>query len=181
MTIFKRNYLNKEKMFVHFKCGILKERWHHFFTHGPLTGLLYQPRMIDDDDDDCGAIGVMRVSRGNRSTQKKPDPVPRCPPQVPHDLTRARTRAAAVGSRRRTGSVMAWPLISLRKLAEGAILGSNLGPDTDYPDWDLLWFPQSLNRTTTASFHIASSSLLAINLSFEAVWTVLTGSIVKYV
>jgi hypothetical protein len=32
----------------------------------PLFGLLYQPRMIDDDDD-CGAIGGMRIGRGNRS------------------------------------------------------------------------------------------------------------------
>jgi hypothetical protein len=41
--------------------------------------LLYQPRMIDDDDDDdddCGAVGGMRIGRGNRSTRRKPAPVP---------------------------------------------------------------------------------------------------------
>jgi hypothetical protein len=48
----------------------------------------------------------MRISRGNRSTRRKPAPVQLCPPQIPHDLTRARTRAAAVGSRQLT----AWPL-----------------------------------------------------------------------
>jgi hypothetical protein len=47
--------------------------------------------------DDCGAIG-MWIGRGNRNTWRKPTPVPLCPPQIPHDLTRARTRAAAVGS-----------------------------------------------------------------------------------
>jgi hypothetical protein len=62
-------------------------------------GLLYQPRMIDDD---YGAAGGMRIGRGNRSTQRKPAPVPLCPPQIPHDLTRDLTRAAAVENRRQT-------------------------------------------------------------------------------
>jgi hypothetical protein len=55
------------------------------------VGLLYQPRMIDDD---YGAVGGMRIGRGNRSTRRKPAPVP----QIPHDRTWDRTRAAAVGS-----------------------------------------------------------------------------------
>jgi hypothetical protein len=54
------------------------------------------------DDDDCGAIGGMQIDRGNRSTRRKPAPVPLCSPQIPHDLTRARTRAAAVGMQRLT-------------------------------------------------------------------------------
>jgi hypothetical protein len=62
-------------------------------------GLLYQPRMIDDD---YGAVGGMRIGEGNRSTRRKPAPVPVCPPQIPHDLTWDRTRAAAVGSQRLT-------------------------------------------------------------------------------
>jgi hypothetical protein len=44
----------------------------------------------------------MRIGRGDRSTTRKPAPVPLCPPHLPHDLTYARTRAAAVGSRRLT-------------------------------------------------------------------------------
>jgi hypothetical protein len=35
--------------------------------------------MIEDDDDDCGAVGGMRIGKGNRSTRRKPDPVPLCP------------------------------------------------------------------------------------------------------
>jgi hypothetical protein len=54
---------------------------------------------MDDDDDECGAIGEM-IGRGNRSNRRKPAPVPLCPPQIPHNLTGARTRAAVVGSRR---------------------------------------------------------------------------------
>jgi hypothetical protein len=44
------------------------------------VGLLYQPRMIDGDD--YGAVGGMRIGRGNRSTRRKPAPVPLCPPQI---------------------------------------------------------------------------------------------------
>jgi hypothetical protein len=58
--------------------------------------------MIDDDDDDYGAVGGMRIGTGNRSTRRKPAPVPHCPPQIPHDLTWDRTQAAAVGSQRLT-------------------------------------------------------------------------------
>jgi hypothetical protein len=48
------------------------------------VGLLYHPRLIDDD---YGAVGGMRIGRINRSTRRKPAPVPLCPPQIPHDLT----------------------------------------------------------------------------------------------
>jgi hypothetical protein len=61
------------------------------------TGLLYEPQIIDDGD--CGAIGGMNISRGNRSTRRKPAPALLCPPQILQDQNRARTRAAAVGSR----------------------------------------------------------------------------------
>jgi hypothetical protein len=71
------------------------------------TGLLYQPRVMTDDDE-FGAIGGM-TGRGNRSTGRKPDTIPLCPPQIPHDLTQARTRAAAEGSRRLTACAMARP------------------------------------------------------------------------
>jgi hypothetical protein len=37
------------------------------------TGLLYQPQMTDGD---CGAIGGMKVGKGNRSTRIKPASMP---------------------------------------------------------------------------------------------------------
>jgi hypothetical protein len=79
--------------------------WVHLVRR-PLTGLLHQPRMIDDE---WGALGGMRIDRGNRSTRRKPVPVIFSPPQIPHDLTCARTRAAAVGSRRLTAWATARP------------------------------------------------------------------------
>jgi hypothetical protein len=70
-------------------------------------GLLYQPQMTDDSD--CGANGGMKINKGNRYTLRKPAPVPLRPPQIPHDLTLARTRASAVGSQRLTAWAMARP------------------------------------------------------------------------
>jgi hypothetical protein len=73
----------------------------------PLTGLLYQPQMIDE----CRAVGRMRICRGNQSTQRKHAPVPIWPSQIPHDLTWARTWARTwatmVGSQRLTTWAMA--------------------------------------------------------------------------
>jgi hypothetical protein len=72
--------------------------WVHLVRR-QLSDLLYQHRMIGYK---CGAVGGMRIGRGNRSTRIKPALLPLSPPQIPHDLNLARTRAAAVGSRRLT-------------------------------------------------------------------------------
>jgi hypothetical protein len=53
-------------------------------------------------DYDDGAIGGMKIGRGNRSTRRKPAPEPLYPPQLQLDQTRARTRAAAMGNQRLT-------------------------------------------------------------------------------
>jgi hypothetical protein len=58
------------------------------------TSLLYQSQMVDDGD--CGETGGMNIGRENQSTRRKPAPVPLYPPQIPHDLNQARSRAAAV-------------------------------------------------------------------------------------
>jgi hypothetical protein len=64
------------------------------------AGLLYQPQMVNDGD--YGVIGRIKSGRGrgNRSTRRKPAPVPFYPPQIPHDMTRSRNQAAAVGNQR---------------------------------------------------------------------------------
>jgi hypothetical protein len=83
---------------------------HYFF-------LLHQFRMIDDDDDDdeCGAVRGMRIYRGNQGTRRKPAPVPLCLPQIPHDLTWARSRDAAMTSRRLTAWAMARAMDYIKK------------------------------------------------------------------
>jgi hypothetical protein len=82
--------------------------WVYLVRRQPF-GLLYQPQMMDDDDyDECGAVGGM-IGKGNRSTRRKPAPMPMCPPQIPHDLTRAGTQAAAGGGWRLTVWAMAGP------------------------------------------------------------------------
>jgi hypothetical protein len=56
-----------------------------------------------------GEFGRMKIGRGNRSTRRIPPPAPLCPPQIPLEQARARTRAAAVGSQRLTAWAMARP------------------------------------------------------------------------
>jgi hypothetical protein len=65
----------------------------------------------DDGDDECRAVGEMRIGRGNRSTLRKPAPVPLCPPQTPHAV-RTRPRVATVGSQRLTAWATARPYIA---------------------------------------------------------------------
>jgi hypothetical protein len=74
-AIFKLEFLNIFSVFF-YSCG---------GTSGTAatTGLLYQPRLIGDGD--CGEIGGMKIGRGNRSTRRKRDPEPLCPPPIPHD------------------------------------------------------------------------------------------------
>jgi hypothetical protein len=48
------------------------------------------------DDGECGAVGGMRIGKGNQITRSEPAPMPICAPQIPHDLTWDRSRAAAV-------------------------------------------------------------------------------------
>jgi hypothetical protein len=66
---------------------------------GPLgTSATKWPIVPAPGDYDDGDFGGMNIGRGNRSTLRKPAPAPLRPPQIPLDRTRARTRAAAVGS-----------------------------------------------------------------------------------
>jgi hypothetical protein len=51
---------------------------------GPLgTAATDRPIVPATGDYDDGEIGGM-IGRGNRSTRRKPVPVPLCPPQIPH-------------------------------------------------------------------------------------------------
>jgi hypothetical protein len=69
---------------------------------GPLgNAATHRPIVPAQGDYDNGEIGGMMIGRGNRSTRKKPAPVPVCPPQTPH-AARMRTQATTVGSQRLT-------------------------------------------------------------------------------
>jgi hypothetical protein len=68
---------------------------------GPLgTVATNRPIVPAPGDYDDAEIGGM-IGRANRSTRRKPAPMPLFPPQTPH-AARTRTRAAAVGSQRLT-------------------------------------------------------------------------------
>jgi hypothetical protein len=55
------------------------------------------PALGDYDDEEIGGM----IGRGNRSTRRKPAPVPLCPPQTPQAI-QMWTRIATVGSQRLT-------------------------------------------------------------------------------
>jgi hypothetical protein len=76
---------------------------------GPLgTAATIRPIVPAPGDYNDGQIGGMMIGRGNRSTRRKPAPVPLCPPQTSH-AARTRTRVAAVGSQQLTAWGTAWP------------------------------------------------------------------------
>jgi hypothetical protein len=61
---------------------------------GPLgTAATNRPIVPAPGDYDDGEIGVM-IGSGNRSTRRKPAPVPLCLSQIPNDLTWDRVRVA---------------------------------------------------------------------------------------
>jgi hypothetical protein len=75
---------------------------------GPLgTAATNRPIMPAPGDYDDGEIGGM-IGRGNRSTRRKPAPVPLCSPQTLH-AARTRTRATALGNQRLTAWATARP------------------------------------------------------------------------
>jgi hypothetical protein len=83
--------------------------WAHLVRR-PVLGLLYQPRIVNDDE--CRADGGMRIGRGNRSTWTKPVSLPLYKPQIPYDLTWDGTWDPAVGSRPLTD----WAMTHLRRV-----------------------------------------------------------------
>jgi hypothetical protein len=133
--------------------------WVHLVRRRPLYAPLYQSRMIHDDE--CGAVSGIRTGRGNRNIRRKPAPVPLCPPQIPHDLTWSRTRAAAVGSRWLTAWAMARRWNRLQKASSHKCLGFarqmalnhirvNYGPCTEKA-WDDA-YPTTRARTAAIKY-----------------------------
>jgi hypothetical protein len=66
----------------------------------------------------CGRIGG-KIGRGSLRARKGSAPVPLCPPQIPHGLTLARTRSAAIGSQWLTAWPTAWPYCTILTSVQG--------------------------------------------------------------
>jgi hypothetical protein len=69
-----------------------------------------RPTVPAPGDYDEEEIRGMMIGRRNRSTRRKPAPVPLCLPQTPHAV-RTRTRAAAVGIKRLAAWATARPYL----------------------------------------------------------------------
>jgi hypothetical protein len=70
----------------------------------PLSDILFILQMI----------WIWKATVENRITRRKPVPVLLCPPQIPHELARARTWASAERSRRQTVWAMARPIVATK-------------------------------------------------------------------
>jgi hypothetical protein len=145
-------------------------RWGETCVHlvrRSLIGLLYQPRMIDDE---CGAVGGMWIGRGNRITRGKPAPLPFCSPQIPYDLTSAWTRAATVVSRRLT----AWAMARSLPISMQSYLFSATTPLSR----NLSWFSSLLQNAVISGSdyghnHIISNLSIIRPLFHERLWNFL--------
>ena len=81
---------------------------------GPLgTSATHWPIVPAPGDYDDGEFGGMKIGKGNLTTRREPTPTPLCPLQISLDQTRARTRAAAVGSQPLTAWAMARPILEM--------------------------------------------------------------------
>jgi hypothetical protein len=92
-----RSYGTCRQFFFYFLTGIAVGaiQWGPLGTEATNRLIVPAPGYYDDAE-----IGGM-IGRGNRSTRRKPAPVPLCPPQIPH-AARTRTQGAAEGSQRLT-------------------------------------------------------------------------------
>jgi hypothetical protein len=66
------------------------------FSQSSVTSSLFGPNILLS----TLFSNTLSLCKGNRNTRRKPIQVPLCPPQIPGNLTWARTRAPAVGSHR---------------------------------------------------------------------------------
>jgi hypothetical protein len=72
----------------------------HCCGDGKSTSFIYCNTQQDAHHKEYTAAGGMRIGKVNRSTQRKPTPMPLSPPQIPHKLIWDRTSATEVQSRR---------------------------------------------------------------------------------
>jgi hypothetical protein len=96
---------------------------------GPFgTAAITRSIVIALGDYDDGEIGGMMIGKGNRSTRRKPAPVPLCPPQTPHacpDANPVHRGGKPATNRLSYGTAKSCPIpfiIRIRKLLERRIL-----------------------------------------------------------
>jgi hypothetical protein len=105
-------------LFEYWGCGVHTGSTQHCGHYWPIV-----PAPGDCEDWEVG--GMNGFGRANRNTLRKLAPTPLCPPQIPFDQIRARTRAAAVGRQRLTASSMARPIpCKLKKKIKSANAGN---------------------------------------------------------
>jgi hypothetical protein len=89
---------------------LIKTFFIHIMEGGVHTGSTrhvghFWPIVPAPGDCENGEFCGIKIGRGNRSTGRKPAPAPYCPPQIPLDQIRARTRATTMVSQRLTALI----------------------------------------------------------------------------
>jgi hypothetical protein len=92
--------------------------------------------------------GMMYWQGKTEELREKPVPVPLCPPQIPHGLTRARTRASTVRGQQLTTSALARPL------SRGYWAKLWLGRDADHSPHLVLRSRMSKSYTSFLPWHL---------------------------
>jgi hypothetical protein len=144
---------------------------------GPLgTSPTYWPIVSALGNCEDGEFGGMN-GRGNRSTRRTPASVPLCPPQIPHDLTWARSGTVAVGSRRLTTWAMARPQGSAcftfsSNLKREVMRCSEIPVDSYQTTWR--YIPEYMLFIVTA-VRTPSSTTVARNISTPAAFDLVAG------
>jgi hypothetical protein len=121
---------------------------------GPLgTSATEWPIVPAPGDYDYKEFGGMKIGRGNPSTRRKPAPTLLCPPQIPLDQTRDRTRAAAVGSQLSCNKII--PILNTNR-----VLRRIFGPKRDKVTGD--W--RKLQNEELHNLHSSPSIIRVIKL-----------------
>jgi hypothetical protein len=110
--------------------GLLSHYGIAVFSGGYLTIMTIKHRWRND-----WAVSGIGIGRGNRSTRRKPTPVPLCPPQIPHYLTCDWNGSKDLTTGSRAGSDESCPRCSSSVLILSGCRDSSVGIVTGYrPD-----------------------------------------------
>jgi hypothetical protein len=104
--------------------------------------------------------------------RRKPAPEPICPPQIPHDLTWTRIRAATVGSRR----LRAWATARPRVVS---VFSRHLFRISDKAVLRFLRFYQPFQTNSDIESHILTTNSFPFQPSGQSIWRRITSAVRK--
>jgi hypothetical protein len=124
--------VTSEVFFFNSNSGGMESNWVHSARRPPI-GLFYLPP-VDYED---GEFGEMIIGMENRSTRRKPAPVPNCLPQTPHALPGCEPGPQRWGTSDK--SLELWPSVSVTPVSnEVSIMCSEMMRIFNYNRFEIL-------------------------------------------